>query len=401
MLPYNPHQNQMIPFKLNIIILLFSGLFLVSCETESQELPKVSIYDLTLERNSKTESIGQIKIFIYPQSSKTITLQYKMVNGTAKAGKDYFSDTNSITISPYQSEAIIEVRISADSVRAADQKFSIELISAENATFSERKIGVCTIQNNGNILIDNNSGYEAATNYQGKTRVWSEEFEGTEINNSVWSFDTGDSGWGNNEWQNYTTSKKNAFVSNGLLAIEARQESVNPAKYTSARLKSIGKKYFTYGRIDIRAKLPSGKGIWPALWMLGENITTLSWPACGEIDIMEQLGHEPQKSYGTLHWGAIGGPSTHVGGNYSLANGNFSDKFHVFSIDWTTDKIDFFVDDIRYYSVQKSQVNGDYPFNKPFFFILNVAVGGNWPGYPDYTTVFPQRMLVDYIRVYQ
>jgi len=362
---------------------------------------QLSIYDLTFERNSKSESVGQFKIFIYPTSSKTITLTYKAIDGTAKAGKDYFAENTSLTISPEQSEAIIEVRISPDSTRAADQKFSIELISADNATITERKIAVCTIKNTGTYLNDEATGYEAATSYPGKTKVWSEEFNGTEINSSVWSFDTGDSGWGNNEWQNYTTSKNNAFVSNGLLAIEARIESLNPTKYTSARLKSIGKKSFTYGRIDIRAKLPSGKGIWPALWMLGENITSLSWPACGEIDIMELLGHEPNKSYGTLHWGAKGGPSTHVGGSHSLTNGNFSDQFHVFSIDWTSEKVDFLVDDIRYFTVPKTQVNGDYPFNKPFFFILNVAVGGNWPGYPDYTTTFPQRMLVDYIRVYQ
>lgn len=391
----------MISNKINIVLLLFIGLLLVSCESESQTLPEISIYDLTLERSSKSETIGQIKIFVYPQSSKPIHLQYKVNNGTALAGKDFYTENTSLTIPQGQSEAIIEVHITADSTRRADQNFSIELVKAENANITVKKIALCTIQNTGTYLNEEKIGYEAATSYVGKTKVWSEEFNGNSINTSIWSFDTGDSGWGNNEWQNYTTSTNNAFVSNGLLAIEARVESLNPTKYSSARLKSIGKKSFTYGRIDIRAKLPSGKGIWPALWMLGENITSLSWPACGEIDIMELLGHEPNKSYGTAHWGTKGGPSTHLGGNHTLTKGNYSDQFHVFSIDWTSEKIDFLLDDIRYFTVYKTQVNGDYPFNKPFFFILNVAVGGNWPGYPDYTTVFPQRMLVDYIRVYQ
>ena len=171
--------------------------------------------------------------------------------------------------------------------------------------------------------------------------------------------------------------------------------------YTSARMISKDKKTFTYGRIDFRAKLPKGQGVWPALWMLGNNIGTTPWPACGEIDIMELLGHEPQKTYGTIHWGAAGGASTHIGGNYSLPSLTFNDKFHLFSLKWEADKMTFLIDDVVYFTANKSQVNGDYPFDKPFFFIMNLAVGGNWPGNPDATTVFPQRMIVDYVRVFQ
>ncbi len=193
----------------------------------------------------------------------------------------------------------------------------------------------------------------------------------------------------------------NAYATGGYLVIEARKETIGTNNYTSARMISKDKKTFTYGRIDFRAKLPKGQGVWPALWILGNNIGTTPWPACGEIDIMELLGHEPQKTYGTAHWGAAGGASTHIGGIYSLSSLTFNDKFHLFSIKWETDKLSFLIDDVVYFTANKSQVNGNYPFYKAFFFIMNVAVGGNWPGNPDDTTVFPQQMIVDYVRVFQ
>jgi beta-glucanase (GH16 family) len=201
--------------------------------------------------------------------------------------------------------------------------------------------------------------------------------------------------------QYYTSSIKNSFIADGYLIIEARSENYGSNKYTSARIISKDKRTFTYGRIDIRAKLPKGKGIWPALWMLGNNISQLNWPACGEIDIMELLGHESNKVYGTMHWGAAGGPSTHIGSSYSLNSGDYSSGFHVFSLLWEVDKLTFLVDDIIYFTGTKAEVTGDYPFDKPFFFIMNIAVGGNWPGNPDASTTFPQRMVVDYVRVFQ
>src|SRR5205823_12635495 len=145
--------------------------------------------------------------------------------------------------------------------------------------------------------------------------------------------------------------------------------------------------------------LPKGKGVWPALWMLGNNISSVGWPACGEIDIMELLGQEPSKSYGTLHYGAS--PATHgsKGNAYSLSSGSFYDQFHVFSMEWKQDQTQLYVDNNLYLTVTKTDVGSSpYPFNAPFFFIFNVAVGGNWPGSPDANTGFPQRMIVDYIR---
>ena len=163
-----------------------------------------------------------------------------------------------------------------------------------------------------------------------------------------------------------------------------------------------GKKEFKFGRIDIRAKLPVGKGIWPALWMLGANINTVGWPVCGEIDIMELVGTNPARVHGTMHWKPVSGASINKGGSYDLSSGNFSDRFRVFSIIWEEDKVRWFVDDVLYFTFTKADVGAaNYPFNAPQFLIFIVAVGGNWPGPPDASTFFPQRMYVDYVRVFQ
>lgn len=234
--------------------------------------------------------------------------------------------------------------------------------------------------------------------------VWSDEFDGPEIDKNTWVFEIGNgpNGWGNNELEYY--KEENASIEDGVLIIEAREETVSTSykdyHYTSTRMKTEGKYEFTYGRVEIRAKLPKGKGIWPALWMLGKDIKTKGWPRCGEIDIMELVGHEPATVHGTIHapysYGANG-----IGAAYSLKRGDFSDDFHIFAIEWDEDEIEWYVDDVLYHVVNKDEIGPDWVFDHDFFFIFNVAVGGNWPGSPDKTTVFPQRMYVDYIRVYK
>lgn len=245
------------------------------------------------------------------------------------------------------------------------------------------------------------AGYPAADSYPGMALVWSDEFNGSIIDPANWTYDLGASGWGNNEWQNYTSSAANSSVSNGLLTITARQEP--GGGFTSARLKTQGLRSVQFGRIDVRAKLPQGQGIWPAIWMLGDNIGTASWPACGEIDIMELVGHQPATVHGTAHWGSSWNSHQYQGSSTTLPEGEtFSDAFHVFSVVWEADQITWLLDDVPYFSLSPADMNGQpYPFNAPFFFILNVAVGGNWPGYPDASTAFPQQLVVDCIRVFQ
>lgn len=243
----------------------------------------------------------------------------------------------------------------------------------------------------------NNAGYSTPNQYTGYTLIWSDEFSGGAIDENNWSFEIGNNnGWGNNELENYTNSANNAFVSDGNLIIEARAEAIGGYNFSSARMITKGKKSFKYGRIDIRAKLPQGKGIWPALWMLGNNIDAIGWPTCGEIDMMELLGHEPNKIYGTLHWGP-----THqsYGTNKILSSGTFADSFHVYTMKWSQSSIELLLDDVSYFLMDTT--NGTFPFNQNFFFIFNIAVGGDWPGSPDSSTSLPQRMVVDYVRVFQ
>jgi hypothetical protein len=248
------------------------------------------------------------------------------------------------------------------------------------------------------------NGYFTPMEYEGYVLAWHDEFDGNSINPESWGYDIGDGcpnlcGWGNNELQYYRS--ENAWVADDVLTIEARQEDFMSRNYTSARLISKGKKSFRYGRIDIRALLPRGQGMWPALWMLGNDINTVGWPACGEIDIMEMIGGNNRENtcHGTIHWDNGQGHASY-GTSFTLTSKTFADAYHVFSIIWDEYSIKWYVDDQPY-----TQVNITEPtmseFHQEFWFIMNIAVGGNWPGNPDGTTQFPQQMKVDYIRVFQ
>lgn len=361
----------------------------------------IRITDVQQVRNNSSPSVFHFTVILDKSSSKEIKVDYTTVDGTATSN-DYTHKSGTLTIPANQSNAEIDIEVKGDSLRENTKVFYVQLSNPVNAKIGSSGRGTGTIFCDGTYLPVDDAGYTAPTSYAGLSLKWSDEFNGTTLDNNTWNYETGAGGWGNNELENYTNSTKNSFITNGgYLVIEARQETPGGTDYTSARLQTKGKKEFKYGRMDIRAKLPKGKGLWPAIWMLGSNISTTPWPACGEIDIMELLGHEPNKMYGTMHWGIVGQGSTHIGGNYSLSGEDFSQKFHVFSILWDSTKISWLVDDHVFFTGNKSDVNGDYPFDKTFFFILNVAVGGAWPGNPDATTVFPQRMIVDYVRVYQ
>ena len=244
--------------------------------------------------------------------------------------------------------------------------------------------------------------------YPGLRLFWNEEFLGSQIDTDLWSYDlgTGSNGWGNNEFQYY--QRENASLIDGKLVIEAKRESFGGRDYTSSRLKTQGSFDFRYGRLDVRAKLPEGQGIWPAIWMLGSSFTQIGWPFSGEIDVMEMIGGSDREDtvYGTAHWnqGGVERPYQPVmfGGSYSLNNGEtFSDDFHTFSVQWDADEIAWLVDDVRFHVMSLDDSDNLAAFQEKFFIILNVAVGGNWPGAPDDSTQFPQRMEIDFLRLYQ
>ncbi len=241
--------------------------------------------------------------------------------------------------------------------------------------------------------------------------VWSDEFNGpngSAVDSSKWVSETGGGGWGNNELEYYTKRVQNAWQQDGNLMIKVLQEKYKGADgvsrdYTSARLKTLGKFSQTYGRFEARMKIPRGQGIWPAFWMLGNDIEKPGWPDCGEIDIMENIGKEPAMVHGTIHGPGYSGAGG-IGSSFSLpGNPSFADDFHLYAVEWEPKAIRFYVDDHLYATRTPTDLPKEtkWVYDYPFFLLLNVAVGGDWPGNPDASSVFPQTMLVDYVRVYQ
>lgn len=235
--------------------------------------------------------------------------------------------------------------------------------------------------------------------------LWNDEFDGAAIDTSKWTFEigTGSSGWGNNEKEYYTERKENAYVQDGILHIRANKEDYEGSGYTSTRMITKGKFTFTYGTVEARIALPVGKGIWPAFWMLGENIDKVSWPACGEIDIIETINDE-SIVYGTHHW-QYEGQHASYGNSTSDFHGAKKElditQFHTYKLTWDEKLIAMYVDDFKYHEMSiEDNAGGTEAFHKPFFLLLNVAVGGNWPGFEIDDSQFPNEMLVDYIRIY-
>jgi beta-glucanase (GH16 family) len=244
--------------------------------------------------------------------------------------------------------------------------------------------------------------------------TWSDEFDGTDGQSpdaSKWAFDIGNSGWGNQELQNYTNRPENVSMDgNGNLIITAKKENFGGSQYTSARIKTKDLFSQTYGRFEARLITPYGQGLWPAFWLLGSNVqttdespddpNTVTWPQCGEIDIMELRGQKPSILNGTIHGPGYSGGNS-ISGSYALQNDRFDVGYHIFAIEWDAEKVDYFVDGYLYKRIGKSDLPGEWVFDHDFFMILNVAVGGNYLGNPNDTTPFPQKMTIDYVRVYK
>jgi len=229
--------------------------------------------------------------------------------------------------------------------------------------------------------------------------IWEDNFDGTVLNEQIWNFELGNGcpdncGWGNNEKEIYT--KSNHKIENGYLIITIKKED---SIYTSTRITTKAKKEFQYGRIEARAKLPQGQGLWPAFWMLGSNISEVGWPMSGEIDILEYVGREPKTVYTSLH-------TQNSHGNTINSKKTFIEDieqgFHIYAIDWTKDKIDFYVDEKLVYTFAPQEKTTEvWPFDQPFYILINMAIGGNFGGFEIDDTVLPQKFIIDYVRVYK
>lgn len=262
------------------------------------------------------------------------------------------------------------------------------------------------------LLAGMGSAAQKREGLEGYELVWSDEFDkpnGSQPDTAKWVYDVGARVWGNHELEYYTRRSENVRIEDGKLVITARRESYVGAggarfNFTSARLKTQGHFSQAYGRFEARIKLPAGQGIWPAFWALGENVDSAGWPKCGEIDIMENVGKEPGMNHGSLHGPGGKGTTSDMTATITLPAGHrLADDFHIYAVDWEPGAIRFYLDDHLYATFYAAQwpTDGTWVFNHRFFLILNVAVGGDWPGAPDDTTSFPQSMLVDYVRVYK
>jgi beta-glucanase (GH16 family) len=385
--------------KKSSILLFLIFLFSFSCEEEKT----TTIVGFKLDSNSIEEgnSTGSktVTVTIEGEVNSNVSVRYELQPLTAKDGEDFLIDEGTLEFSSGNTKTTLAIEVVGDSHLEITENFNIAF--EYNGQEFLVPVDIKDDDIMGSILSDEDGFYTPAT-YPSMQLTWSDEFEGTALNAASWTPELGNGcsvgicGWGNNELQVYTDKSENVKLDNGKLVITAiKTES---GGYTSARIKTENKRELKYGRIDVRAKLPKGQGLWPAIWMLGENIDLVGWPTCGEIDIMELRGGAPSIVEGTVHYNNDG--YKYNSSSTTLSSGDFSQKFHVFSIVWDFNTITWYVDNKEFKKFSNSNI-ASWPFNKPFFFIMNVAVGGNYGGPPNETTVFPQQMTVDYIRVFQ
>lgn len=382
---------------LNVCLIFGMGLAISSCEAPS--VPQLSAEDVIIDEGNGTHVLD-FYVYLTEAAPREVSIDYTTSVVSADEGSDFEAAQGTLIIPKGESVGVIPITILGDEDSEDTESLWVSFSNPINVTTPVPYAQITLTNDDGAPTIDN-SGYTSPSSYSGLTLVWEEEFDGSSVDGSTWNFETGASGWGNNESQYYRAGTKNAELDQGFLRITAKEETYLGAPYTSARMTTQGKESFKYGRIDIRAKVPYGQGVWPALWMLGDNFSTDGWPTCGEIDIMELIGGEGYNDrtvYGTAHW-SNNGSHAEYGGNTSLPNGEkFNDEFHVFSIVWNSSSIKWYRDNMLYHSMNIGSLSA---FHQKFFFILNIAVEGNWPGPVGPSTQFPQYMLVDYIRVFQ
>ena len=385
---------------LRIFTTLSIGFILNSCDSgDEKKLPSIFIESIQVEEGNETNYLEAI-LTLTNSVDFDLSVDIRTVDGTAIKGQDYTDLYEVIVFYAGQEQVSFNIEIIGDDIPEDNEIFSIRLENPQNVKIDNSIATVTIINDDEHIFSIPETGYSTPETYEGMTLVWSDEFDGPEINSNNWTFEigTGNWGWGNNELQNY--QEDNTSIIDGNLVIEARRQTLDNSNYTSSRLITRGKQSFQYGRVDIRAVMPEGQGIWPALLMLGSNHLQVGWPTCGEIDIMEMIGGGDGRDNvlrGTAHWDQGG----HVSYGQGYTNeSNLSEEYHVYSIVWDEENIRWYFDDINFNTIDITPAELS-AFHNNFYFIMNVAVGGQWPGSPDNTTLFPQWMIVDYIRVFQ
>ncbi|MDZ4204953.1 MAG: family 16 glycosylhydrolase [Bacteroidales bacterium] len=427
---HDPHFNKLPIEKKNYADLLSFKL------SNGEKLPTLREYILAgIENNTSTRLVCEIKPSeISKERGKTIAAKVVQLVHELKAQHiveynsfDYDILKKIIELNPTASTQYLHgsrspKQLKADGITGADYHFLVFKNFPkwiESARKNNITLNAWTVNEAADMdwLLTNGFDYittdepellferiKMSPNASGWKLVWSDEFNYNGLPDSAkWNYDVGGHGWGNNELQYYTKADtNNAMVKDGKLFITALKQPKEKNQYTSARLLTKDKAEFTYGIIEVKAKLPAGRGTWPAIWMLGKNLPEVGWPMCGEIDIMEHVGYEKDSIFGTIHTEAYNHmKGTQKGKGIFIANPY--EQFHIYSIEWTPEKIDFLVDGLVYNHITNEHLSAkEWPFDQPFFLIINLAIGGNWGGKKGIDeNVFPAVMEVDYIRVYQ
>lgn len=387
------------------LILVGISLISVSCgdDGDSPILPSLSIADTQIQEGDEDITL-QFDIVLSEASNSDISVEVATIERSATS-EDFTPINTVLVIDAGTTTETIDITIIGDDLTEDDETFQVVLSDPFNATLGNEAATITITNDDLHEFNIPSTGYESATSYEGMTLAWEENFDGDQIDAARWTFEIGDGcaqgicGWGNNELQYYTDN--NASIVDGNLVIEAKEQPLGGKDYTSTRMITKDKVTFQFGRIDIRAVMPKTKGMWPALWMLGANIDEVGWPACGEIDIMEMVGggENDAITHGTIHWDN-NGSYANFGNKKQLESGTLSDEYHVYSIIWDENAITWLFDDEQYHVVDITP-GALSEFQNEFFMILNIAVGGNWPGNPDQTTLFPNWLIVDYIRYFQ
>lgn len=397
---------------INILILSFLLIF-IACGSDDEvqstgTTPTLTVSDVPVIDETDEDFDYELELTLdsEPSVTSSVSVSVEQSTATATINEDFrMPNPAIIQFAPGETQKTLNITIVGDDEIEDVEEFFLNFSDANGIQLAQNSVNI-TIRNDdekqvNDTLIIPSVGYTTPLSYPGMDLIWQDEFDGTELDLNFWTFEIGrgNSGWGNNELQFY--QEENTYFRDGNLVIEARELGTT---YTSSRIITKDKFDFTYGRVDIRAVLPEGQGIWPALWMLGDTISDIGWPRCGEIDIMELVGGGIKDSevHGTAHyWKDSENRHDFQGGVTRLSQGKYIDEFHVFSVIWDSTSIQWYDNDQLYYSFPTSDSDRVDEFNERFFFIFNVAVGGNWPGSPDQSTIFPQRMIVDYIRVFQ
>lgn len=395
-----------------VVVFMFLILLNITCNKTNihEDTPKpVLLVDHLSVIEGESDSL-QVGVTLKGTHKDAIIIKYQTIAGTATELEDYthiFGEMQFQSLDSIEKQ-FVPIKIIDDDIYEETEKFKIEFSTDDDVKLNIKTSEITIFDNDLEEIIYNYEGYSTPKEYDGWTSVFADEFSGTMLNEEYWNPVIGNGcpslcGFGNNEKQYYR--KENIEIDSGLLTIHALKQEYESNYYTSARLNTKDKIYFFFGRVDIRAKLPYSQGLWPALWMQGQDDNMVGWPERGEIDIMELRGNQPNVVSSTVHYKNASGNHYHPPSKtHTLSQYDYSDEFHVFSIIWNKYKIEFFVDDERYNVVFFSSQNfyqGNNPFLEPFYILMNVAVGGNFGGDPDTTTIWPQKMEVDYVRVFQ